>query len=129
MCVIRRVDYHPDELPSLVASALIPYVPDGATQLQFPCIEGKHILILLDNCEHLLGPVSEFSERLLEATSTIRLLATSREALRVRNEAIFPVSLSSCLLPKTLTTWNAIPLWPCFLTVSETHLSHPIAEP
>lgn len=82
----------PDELPSLVASALIPYVPDGATQLQFPCIEGKHILILLDNCEHLLGPVSEFSERLLEATSTIRLLATSREALRVRNEAIFPVS-------------------------------------
>ncbi|RQS24252.1 winged helix-turn-helix domain-containing protein [Burkholderia sp. Bp8998] len=82
----------PDELPSLIASALIPYVPDGATQLRFQCIEGKHILILLDNCEHLLGPISELSETLLEATSTVRLLATSREALRVRNESVVPVS-------------------------------------
>lgn len=82
----------PDEFPSLIASALIPYVPDRAAQLRFQCIEGKQILILLDNCEHLLGPVSEFSETLLEATSTVRLLATSREALRVRNEAVLPVS-------------------------------------
>ncbi|RAR67909.1 putative ATPase [Paraburkholderia unamae] len=81
-----------DELPSLIASALVPFLPDGPAHLLFERIEGKRILVLLDNCEHLLDAISGICETLLEATSSVRLLATSREALRIRDESVFHVS-------------------------------------
>ena len=52
----------------------------------------RQILILLDNCEHLILACAELVERLLRSCSQFRVLATSREPLGVPGETGFPVS-------------------------------------
>jgi predicted ATPase len=54
-------------------------------------INGKKILVLLDNCEHVLKSVPEIAERLMRTNSDIRILATSREPLSVTDECIYCV--------------------------------------
>jgi predicted ATPase/DNA-binding SARP family transcriptional activator len=49
-------------------------------------------LLVIDNCEHLLDQVSAVVERLLVDCPELRILATSREALRVRGEALVVVA-------------------------------------
>jgi predicted ATPase/class 3 adenylate cyclase len=49
-------------------------------------IARRDMLIVLDNCEHLLDAVAEFVDELLAAGSSARVLATSREALGVEGE-------------------------------------------
>jgi predicted ATPase/DNA-binding SARP family transcriptional activator len=51
----------------------------------------KHLLLVLDNCEHLVGACAQLAEALLRACSHLRVLATSREALRVPGEKQFRV--------------------------------------
>ena len=48
-------------------------------------LEGKKLLLLLDNAEHLLAVVAELSQ-LLERAPGLTLLVTSRERLRIRGE-------------------------------------------
>ena len=48
-------------------------------------------VLVIDNCEHLLEAVSRLVAGLLREASGIRVLATSREPLRVQGEAIWPV--------------------------------------
>jgi non-specific serine/threonine protein kinase len=48
-------------------------------------------LVVLDDCEHVLGASAAAVQHILEATSTARVLATSREALNVPGEYISPV--------------------------------------
>ena len=48
-------------------------------------------LILLDNCEHLLEGASAVARFVLEAAPGVKILATSREALRVPGEAVYEV--------------------------------------
>jgi predicted ATPase/class 3 adenylate cyclase len=54
------------------------------------CVD-KRLLIVLDNCEHLLGACATLCEQLLRGTVEVRILATSREPLRTGGEAAFPV--------------------------------------
>lgn len=49
------------------------------------------ILLVLDNCEHLLDAVAGLTERLLAACPGTRILATSRERLGVPGERVIPV--------------------------------------
>jgi predicted ATPase len=51
----------------------------------------KKILLLLDNCEHLLDAVARLVDALLSSCPRLRILATSREALGVPGEANWPV--------------------------------------
>jgi len=51
-------------------------------------LQGKSILLLLDNAEHLLESASELSE-LLERASGLTLLVTSRELLRIQGESSY----------------------------------------
>ncbi len=51
----------------------------------------RNVLILLDNCEHVVRDAARVSERLLVVCPGLRILATSREALGVRGEVIWPV--------------------------------------
>jgi predicted ATPase len=48
-------------------------------------------LLLLDNCEHLIGPVAELAMHLLAHCPDLRILATSREPLAVDGERLLPV--------------------------------------
>ena len=51
----------------------------------------KALLVVLDNCEHLVGGCAELVGRLLRAGPRVRVLATSREVLGVPGEAVWPV--------------------------------------
>jgi predicted ATPase/DNA-binding CsgD family transcriptional regulator len=47
----------------------------------------RQLLLVLDNCEHLIGAAAELCGRLLLRADDVRVLATSREPLRIAGEA------------------------------------------
>lgn len=51
----------------------------------------RRILLLVDNCEHLVGECCDVVDALLSRCPTVQVLATSREALRAIGEAVYPV--------------------------------------
>jgi non-specific serine/threonine protein kinase len=54
-------------------------------------LEPRHILIVLDNCEHLVDACASLVERLLAACPSLWMLATSREPLRIPGETTWRV--------------------------------------
>jgi predicted ATPase/DNA-binding SARP family transcriptional activator len=54
-------------------------------------VADKALLVVLDNCEHLVAACAGLAQRLLEAGPEVRVLATSREVLGVPGEAVWPV--------------------------------------
>jgi predicted ATPase/class 3 adenylate cyclase len=55
-------------------------------------LDGRHRLLVFDNCEHLLDAAADLVETILTASTTVRILATSREGLRVPDEQLRPVA-------------------------------------
>ena len=53
--------------------------------------DGRERLLVFDNCEHILDAVAELIEAILAHSDTVRILATSREGLRVADEQLWPV--------------------------------------
>jgi len=51
-----------------------------------PLLSGRRVLLVLDNCEHLVDACASLAGTLLRACPDLRILATSREALGVRGE-------------------------------------------
>ncbi|MBO3746547.1 winged helix-turn-helix domain-containing protein [Streptosporangiaceae bacterium NEAU-GS5] len=51
----------------------------------------RPLLLVLDNCEHVIEDAAGLADRLLTACPTLRILATSREALGITGEWLFPV--------------------------------------
>jgi predicted ATPase/DNA-binding SARP family transcriptional activator len=51
----------------------------------------KQLLLILDNCEHLLAACAAFVQRLLENCPAVRVLATSREPLNLPDEMVWLV--------------------------------------
>ena len=49
-------------------------------------LQNRKMLLVLDNCEHLIEPVASLAEQLLRACPAVQVLATSREPLRVPSE-------------------------------------------
>jgi predicted ATPase/DNA-binding SARP family transcriptional activator len=54
-------------------------------------VRDKALLLVLDNCEHLVAACAELVQRLLQAGPRVRVLATSREVLGVAGETVWPV--------------------------------------
>ena len=54
-------------------------------------LRSKHLLLVLDNCEHLISACATLAETLLKACPQLKLLATSREGLRAAGEVAWPV--------------------------------------
>ena len=54
-------------------------------------LSSRQVLLVLDNCEHLLDQVAALSAALLRSCPDVQILATSREPLRVVGEAVLPV--------------------------------------
>ncbi|WP_049569675.1 BTAD domain-containing putative transcriptional regulator [Nonomuraea sp. SBT364] len=55
-------------------------------------LAGRDLLLVLDNCEHVVEPVAELAARLLRAAPALRVLATSQEPLAVAGERLWPVA-------------------------------------
>src|SRR5579884_1546266 len=54
-------------------------------------LASQEILLIIDNCEHVIATCSQFAKDLLAACPWVHLLATSREPLRVPGEFTYPV--------------------------------------
>ncbi|MES9602826.1 BTAD domain-containing putative transcriptional regulator [Actinomadura sp. NPDC000929] len=86
----------PDALADAVAATL--GVRDDAGGGAVPAadrvacaLRGRRLLLVLDNCEHLIEPAADLAHRLLAAAPQVRILTTSREPLGVGGEAIWSV--------------------------------------
>src|SRR5580700_6414632 len=55
-------------------------------------LTGRRLLLVLDNCEHLVGAAAKLADQLLRAAPGLRVLATSREALNIDGETVLPVA-------------------------------------
>jgi predicted ATPase/DNA-binding SARP family transcriptional activator len=65
--------------------------PPSTTERLAAHLADKAILLVLDNCEHLVEACAALARRLLEAGPRLRVLATSREVLGVPGEVVWPI--------------------------------------
>jgi predicted ATPase/DNA-binding CsgD family transcriptional regulator len=63
--------------------------PAGATLVD--ALRGRQMLLILDTCEHLVDAIADLVRDLIAGCPQLRLLATSREPLRVRGETVWRV--------------------------------------
>ncbi|TDD79868.1 helix-turn-helix domain-containing protein [Actinomadura darangshiensis] len=78
----------PDEVVRAVAGVL--GLRDGTSRL-VEALSADETLIVLDNCEHVVGQAARLVDELLGTCAGLRVLATSRERLGVDGEALCPV--------------------------------------
>jgi predicted ATPase/DNA-binding SARP family transcriptional activator len=82
----------PSLVPHAVAEALgLPTEVNTLTSRIVTALTGRHALLVLDNCEHLVGAASELVEDVLDACQQVRVLATSRERLGIDGETQWEV--------------------------------------
>jgi len=65
-------------------------------------IKDKQLIIILDNCEHLIKTCAEVSGKLIQSASKIKILATSRESLGITGEQVWRVPSLTLLDPKAI---------------------------
>ena len=103
----QKLSQYPDgvwlaELAALTDPDLVPVAVAGATGLDLGtgpmsaqrvanALDTKSILLVLDNCEHVVNAAAALAEGLLHANSRVRILATSREPLKAEGEQVYPV--------------------------------------
>lgn len=54
-------------------------------------LEGRSRLLVFDNCEHVLDAAADMIERILDRAATTKIVATSREGMRLSEERLWPV--------------------------------------
>jgi predicted ATPase/DNA-binding SARP family transcriptional activator len=65
--------------------------PMGLTKRLASALRSQRLLLVLDNCEHVVEPVAELAAALLRTAPELRILATSREPLGLIGEVVFVV--------------------------------------
>jgi len=83
----------PSAVPEATA-AILGITPQAGLRLSdsiAAVMEGRSRLLVFDNCEHLLDAAADLIETIIERSSTVRILATSREGLGVADEQLWPV--------------------------------------
>lgn len=101
--VVDLIEYRPgDDLAVAVLDALGPLVPSSSsvasgqgarTPVDVLCdvLSDRRLVLVLDNCEHLIDDAAELAAALLARTTATHVLATSREALNVPGEVVYVV--------------------------------------
>jgi predicted ATPase/DNA-binding winged helix-turn-helix (wHTH) protein len=80
---------HSSFVPRALASTLGLVIDSGyliPNLIQF--LKDKHMLLVLDSCEHVIEAVAELAESIVEDAPQVHILATSRESLRVEGEHV-----------------------------------------
>ncbi|MFT4040891.1 MAG: LuxR C-terminal-related transcriptional regulator [Thermomicrobiales bacterium] len=91
------IDLAPVTAPEMVADALLRALRRNAVTATAAGDEAVHwlharqMLLLFDNCEHLLPAVADLAAQLIAACPALQVLCTSRAALRLRSEQELPV--------------------------------------
>jgi predicted ATPase/DNA-binding winged helix-turn-helix (wHTH) protein len=80
-----------------IASMLgLPVGSDDVRPSLLAYLRDKHILLILDTCEHLIDAIADLAANIIEAAPQVYLLATSREALRIEAESIYRLDTLAC---------------------------------
>ena len=82
-----------ERLSAVVAASLNVRPPSGQDPLAAirTHLFQKDVLLVLDNCEHLVAACAQLAHTLLQEYPGLRILSTSRERLRVEGETVWPV--------------------------------------
>lgn len=79
-------------LPALARTLMVPQSGDRPLIDRLTAaLQTRHLLLIFDNCEHLVTAVAELVSHLLAAHPVQQVLATSRAPLRIRGEQELPV--------------------------------------
>ena len=110
---------HPDLIPAAILAGFGLREQEGRTsaQLLLDYLREKNLLLILDNCEHVVEASAQLTDTLLHHARTIKIIATSREALGVGGELIWQAPVMSLpdvkQLPalERLTQYEAVQLF------------------
>jgi predicted ATPase/DNA-binding winged helix-turn-helix (wHTH) protein len=77
--------------PSLICNAFVAVLglsvdKDDPISDLLAFLQGSGMVLVLDNCEHLIEAAASITERILQSAAHVRILATSREPLRAAGE-------------------------------------------
>jgi len=83
----------PDVVPTTVAAAPGLHLPTGAVSAEriANALGSQHLLLVLDNCEHVIDAAAGVAEALLRTNAGLHVIATSREPLGAEGEIIYRV--------------------------------------
>jgi predicted ATPase len=109
----------PTLLPTTIVTALGLHPQPGRPLLSLllDWLRNKQLLLLLDNCEHLLDACADFAAAVLRSCPQVRLLTTSREALGMAGEqrySVAPLTVpppTADTSPADLLTYEAVRLF------------------
>ncbi|MCJ7958813.1 MAG: helix-turn-helix transcriptional regulator [Pseudomonas sp.] len=98
---IRLLDLAPLSAPSMILpnlAALLDLTPQAHEPLLTfaRSLHARQLLLVIDNCEHLLDDIALISETLLRHAPHVHILATSREALRAEGEYVQRLEPLAC---------------------------------
>jgi len=98
----------PDAVPDAIMATFGLQAPTGMSVIDglIEFLRTKELLLVLDNCEHLLRPVSEIAGAVTRGCPHVRILATSREGINVAGERMLGVT--SLAVPDDSATLEAI---------------------
>jgi len=82
----------PAGVPRAIVAALGLRESTEAVSALVEALAGTGTVLILDGCEHVIGPAAQLAEELLGRCAGLRVLATSREPLGVAGEALYPVA-------------------------------------
>jgi len=91
----------PQAVLAAIGSPEVMWLADAADPARVPALPpldrladmlaSRQLVLVLDNCEHLIGAVAQLAGRILALAPGVRILATSREPLGVTGETLCPV--------------------------------------
>ncbi|WP_280263224.1 ATP-binding protein [Nocardia wallacei] len=91
--LVELADVHDPELVTLTVAEALRLRDDTTAPLlrltEF--LADKRLLLILDNCEHVIDACAELVGRIVGSTPRVRVLATSREVLGIPGEQVMPV--------------------------------------
>lgn len=106
----------PAMVPQAVAKTIGMREQEGRSVLEVLAdyLENKEILLLLDNCEHLIDGCARLADWTLRSAPEVKLLATSRQYLALSAEQVFPLGgmdIPEWEYPENLRRFSAVELF------------------
>jgi predicted ATPase/DNA-binding CsgD family transcriptional regulator len=92
--LVELADVRDPALVTNAATAALDLRDQAATEplvLLLSYLRDKELLLVLDNCEHLIDATARLIDSVLRAAPGVRIIATSREPLSVAGEHVLPV--------------------------------------
>ena len=98
----------PTLVPQQVAQAFgLRSTPDQPlNELLLKFVRSRQMLLILDNCEHLIAPIAQLAELLLAMAPGLNILATSRQPLAISGEMVYQVPGLTLPMDDQATTWD-----------------------